>query len=158
WPGRKLGAGREDRSRAIPDARSVLIDLLGRDRERDAIDRLITAVQSGGQSRVLVVRGEPGIGKTAMLDYLAGRATGDVLRRAGVEAERELAFAGLQRLCAPLMPAIDGLPQPQQDALAAAFGLQASSVPDPFLVGLAVHGLLTITARARPQICVVDDA
>ena len=111
-----------------------------------------------GQGRALVVRGEPGAGKTALLDYLAGRASGClVARAAGVQSEMELAFAGLHQLCAPMLDHAESLPDPQREALRTAFGLSAGPVPDRFLVGLAVLGLLSETAGERPLVCVVDD-
>ena len=111
-----------------------------------------------GQGRALVVRGEPGVGKTALLDYLAGRASGClVARAAGVQSEMELAFAGLHQLCAPMLDHAESLPDPQREALRTAFGLSAGPVPDRFLVGLAVLGLLSETAGERPLVCVVDD-
>ena len=107
------------------------------------------------ESRVLVMRGEPGVGKTALLDYLAGRAAGCwVLRVSGVQWEMELAFAGVHQLCAPLLGRLEVLPGPQREALATAFGISAGPVPDLFLVGLAVLGLHQVTAtrsgRDRP--------
>ena len=111
-----------------------------------------------GEGRALVVRGEPGVGKTALLDYLAGRASGClVARAAGVQSEMELAFAGLHQLCAPMLEHAESLPGPQREALRTAFGLSAGPAPDRFLVGLAVLGLLSETAGERPVICVVDD-
>ena len=111
-----------------------------------------------GEGRALVVRGEPGVGKTALLDYLAGRASGClVARAAGVQSEMELAFAGLHQLCAPMLDHAESLPGPQREALRTAFGLSVGSVPDRFLVGLAVLGLLSETAGERPLVCVVDD-
>ena len=105
-----------------------------------------------------MVRGEPGVGKSALLDYLAGRASGcRVVRAAGVESEMELAFAGLHQLLAPALDRIDRLPGPQREALRTAFGLSAGPVPDRFLVGLAVLGLVSEVAGERPLICVVDD-
>ena len=96
--------------------------LTGRRSERDALDRLAAAVR-GGQSRALVVRGDPGVGKTALLDYLAGRASGcQVARASGVQSEMELAFAGLHQLCAPMLNRAGHLPAPQRDALRTAFG------------------------------------
>src|SRR5579862_2392053 len=131
--------------------------LAGRSSELSVLDRLIDAVRAG-QSRVLVVSGEPGVGKTALLDYLAGRAGGcRVERAAGVQSEMELAFAGLHQLCAPMMDRLDRLPGPQQEALRTAFGLSAGPPPDRFLVGLAVLGLLSEVADERPLVCVVDD-
>jgi DNA-binding CsgD family transcriptional regulator len=131
--------------------------LTGRRGERGVLDQLIDAVRAGG-SRVLVVRGEPGVGKSALLEYLAGRAAGcRVVRAAGVESEMELAFAGLHQLLAPLLDRAGRLPVPQRDALETAFGLSAGPVPDRFLVGLAVLGLLAEAAAERPLVCVVDD-
>ena len=105
-----------------------------------------------------MVRGEPGVGKTVLLDYLAGRAPGcRVARAAGVQSEMELAFAGLHQLCAPMLDHAESLPVPQREALRTAFGLSAGPVPDRFLVGLAVLGLLSETAGERPLVCVVDD-
>ena len=111
-----------------------------------------------GESRVLVVRGEPGVGKTALLDYLAWRASGcRVARAAGVQSEMGLAFAGLRQLCAPMLDRLDRLPGPQREAMQTAFGLSAGPPPDRFLVGLAVLGLLSEIAAGKPLICVVDD-
>jgi DNA-binding CsgD family transcriptional regulator len=111
-----------------------------------------------GDSRALVVRGEPGVGKTALLDYMVEQASGCRLARvAGVECEMELAFAGLHQLCAPMLDLVERLPGHQRDALGTALGLSAGPAPDRFLVGLAVLGLLAEAARERPLICVVDD-
>src|SRR6201981_3310220 len=132
--------------------------LYGRRVEREVLDRLLEAVR-GGQSRVLVVRGEPGVGKTALLHSAIGSASGfRVVRAVGVESEMELAFAALQQLCAPMLDRLDRLPAPQQDALGVAFGLRAGNVPDRFLVGLAVLSLLAEVAEEQPLLCVVDDA
>jgi DNA-binding CsgD family transcriptional regulator len=129
----------------------------GRRAERTVIDRLIEALRAG-ESRALVVVGEPGIGKTALLEYAAGRASGcRVVRTAGVQSEMELAFAGLQQLCAPMLDRVDGLPVPQRDAMRTAFGLSAGPAPDRFLVGLAVLSLLSEVAEERPLVCLVDD-
>ena len=112
-----------------------------------------------GEGRALVVRGEPGVGKTVLLDYLAGRASGcRVVRAVGVQSEMELAFAGLHQLCAPMLDHAESLPVPQRGALRTAFGLSAGPVPDRFLVGLAVLGLLSETAGQAPLVCVIDDA
>ncbi|MEU4475163.1 AAA family ATPase [Micromonospora sp. NPDC023888] len=133
-------------------------ELLGRRRERDLLDRLMRDVRAG-QSRVLVLRGEAGVGKTALLDYVTERTPPDrVLRTAGVEAETDLAYATLQLLCVPLMRHLDRLPGPQRNALATAFGLQVGRPPDGLLVGLAVLGLLAEAAAEQPLVCVVDDA
>jgi DNA-binding CsgD family transcriptional regulator len=130
--------------------------LMDRRGERAVLDQFVGAVRAGG-SRVLVVRGEPGVGKSALLDYLAGHAPGcRVVRAAGMESEMELAFAGLHQLLAPLLD-LDRLPGPQRDALRTAFGLSAGPVPDRFLVGLAVLGVLSEAAAERPLVCVVDD-
>jgi DNA-binding CsgD family transcriptional regulator len=131
--------------------------LRGRRREQEVLDRLLRDVRDG-RSRVLVLRGEAGAGKTALLDYLtAAAAAGRVTRAAGVEPETEIAYAALQQLCAPLLGHLDGLPAPQRDALATAFGLAAGRPPDALLVGLAVLGLLAEAATEQPLICVVDD-
>jgi DNA-binding CsgD family transcriptional regulator len=132
--------------------------LHGRRAEREVLDRLLQAVRSG-QSGVLVVSGEPGVGKTALLESAIISASGfRVARAAGVESEMELAFAALQQLCAPLLDRLDRLPAPQQDALGVAFGLRAGDPPDRFLVGLAVLSLFSDVAEERPLLCVVDDA
>ena len=131
--------------------------LTGRLSERGVLDRFVAGVRAG-EGRALVVRGEPGVGKTVLLDYLAGRASGcRVARAAGVQSEMELAFAGLHQLCAPMLDHAESLPVPQREALRTAFGLSAGPVPDRFLVGLAVLGLLSETAGERPLVCVVDD-
>ena len=132
--------------------------LHGRRVEREALERLLEGVR-GGQSRVLVVSGEPGVGKTALVDSVISSASGfAILRAFGVESEMELAFAALQQLCAPMLDRLDRLPGPQRDALGVAFGLRAGDVPDRFLVGLAVLSLLAEVAEERPLMCVVDDA
>ena len=132
--------------------------LRGRRSERDALDRLVESVRAG-QSRVLVLRGEAGVGKTALLEYLVDIAGGcRVARAAGVESEMELAFAGLHQLCAPFLDRLERLPDPQHDALGTAFGLRRGEAPDRFLVGLAVLTLLSDVAEERPLVCVVDDA
>jgi DNA-binding CsgD family transcriptional regulator len=132
--------------------------LTGRRSEAAVLDRLIDAVRAG-ESRALVVHGEPGMGKTALLDYLAEQAAPDcrVARTAGVQSEMELAFAALQQLCAPMLDHVDRLPVPQGDALRTALGLSAGPAPDRFLVGLAVLSLLSEVAGERPLVCLVDD-
>ena len=132
--------------------RGPAMRLVDRDGERGVLDHLINAVRAGG-SRVLVVRGEPGVGKSALLDYLAGHAaTCRVVRATGVESEMELAFAGLHQLLTPVLDRVDRLPVPQREALRTAFGLSAGPVPDRFLVGLAVLGLVSEVAGERPLI------
>jgi hypothetical protein len=132
--------------------------LRGRDGERAALDRLLDEARAG-QSRVLVVRGEAGVGKTALLDYLDEWASGcRVVRAAGVESEMEIAFACLHQLCAPMLGSLARLPGPQGDVLSTAFGLSAGEAPERFLVGLAVLGLLSEAAEEQPLVCLVDDA
>ena len=132
--------------------------LQGRKRECEVLDRLLDAARTG-RSGALVVCGEPGIGKTALLDYAIESATDFwVVRAVGVESEMELAFAALQQLCAPLLDLLERIPNPQRDALNTAFGLQTGAAPDSFLVGLAVLNLLSEAATERPLLCVVDDA
>jgi DNA-binding CsgD family transcriptional regulator len=132
--------------------------LLGRARERQAFDRLLENVRRG-QSAVLVVRGEAGVGKTALLHHCARQAAGfRVARIAGVEAEMELPFAGLHQLCAPMLGRLDALPEPQRDALCVALGLSSGDAPDRFLVALAVLSLVSAVAEERPLLCLVDDA
>src|SRR3954467_11316015 len=133
-------------------------ELLGRTRERAVLDRLLANVR-GGQSAILVVRGEAGIGKTALLQYAADRASGfRLVHVTGAEAEMELPFAGIHQLCASVLDQLEGLPQPQRDALNVALGLASGDVPDRFLVGLAVLGLLSAAAEERPLLCLVEDA
>jgi DNA-binding CsgD family transcriptional regulator len=140
------------------EGRSHGSELLGRRREREVLDRLIASVRAG-QSRVLVVRGEAGIGKTALLDDMAERASGcRIARASGVQSEMELAFAGLHQLCAPMLGDLERLPGPQRDALRVAFGLQAGGAPDPFLVALAALSLLAEVAETSPLVCLIDDA
>jgi DNA-binding CsgD family transcriptional regulator len=133
-------------------------ELRGRHAEQASLDRLLAAVRDG-ESQVLVVRGEAGVGKTALLDYIDGQASGcRVARAAGVESEMELAFAGLHQLCAPMLSSMDHLPRPQRDALGTAFGLAARAAPDRFLVGLALLGLLADASGDQPLLCLIDDA
>ena len=132
--------------------------LLGRAEERELLDRLLENVRAG-QSAVLVVRGEAGVGKTALLHYCARQASGfRVARIAGVESEMELPFAGLHQLCAPMLGRLGALPQPQQVALGVALGLSSGPAPDRFLVALAALSLLAEVAAERPLLCLVDDA
>jgi DNA-binding CsgD family transcriptional regulator len=132
--------------------------LLDRGSERDVLDRLVAGVRAG-QGHVLVLRGEAGVGKTALLRHLSAAAEGcRIARAAGVESETELAFAGLHGLCAPMLSRLQDLPGPQRDALSTAFGQSAGPPPDRFLVGLAVLSLLAYTAEEQPLLCIVDDA
>ncbi|HEV2254514.1 MAG TPA: AAA family ATPase [Streptosporangiaceae bacterium] len=133
--------------------------LTDRHSERGHLDRLVEAVRAG-QSRALVVRGDPGVGKTVLLDYLAGQAAAAgcrVARAAGVQTEMTLAFAGLHQLCTPMMDHAGRLPGLQRDALRTAFGISAGPPPDRFRVGLAVLGLLSEVAGQQPLVCVIDD-
>src|SRR5580704_17183548 len=137
--------------------RERAVELRGRPHEIGFLDRLVEAVRAG-ESQVLVLAGEAGVGKTALLDYVGGHAPGcRVVRATGVQSEMELAFAGLQQLCKPLLDHLDRLPGPQRAALATAFGLSAGPAPDRFLVGLAVLGLLSDAAGEQPLIALVDD-
>jgi DNA-binding CsgD family transcriptional regulator len=132
--------------------------LLGRTRERALLDGLIADVRRG-ESRSLLLRGEAGIGKTALLEYLTGSALDlTVLRAVGVESEMELAYASLHQLCAPVLDRLDSLPAPQRRALELVFGRSSGSAPERFIVGLAVLSLLSVVADGRPLLCVVDDA
>jgi DNA-binding CsgD family transcriptional regulator len=131
--------------------------LMGRRSECGVLDRLLEAVRAG-ESRALVVRGEPGVGKTALLEYVVEQASGcRVVRAAGVQSEMELAFAGLHQLCAPMLDRLERLPVPQRDAVRTAFGVSAGPAPDRFFVALAVLGLLSDVAEDQPLICLVDD-
>jgi len=133
------------------------MELIDRDAERGTLKRLVAAVRAG-ESRALVVSGEAGVGKTALLDYLAGNASGcRVVRIAGYQSEMELAFAALHQLCAPLLDGLTRLPVPQRDALRIAFGVGSGPAPDRFLVGLAVLNLFSDAAEPQPLICMVDD-
>jgi hypothetical protein len=132
--------------------------LVDRSKERSALDSLLACAR-GGLGGALVLRGEPGVGKTALLEYMIDSALGfRVARAGGVESEMELAFAALHQLCAPMLDRLERLPDPQRDALGVALGLRAGQAPDGFLVGLAVLSLLAEVASERPLLCVVDDA
>src|SRR5881227_698974 len=129
-----------------------------RDLERTALDRLLEGVRVG-EGRVLVIRGEAGVGKSALLDYLTERASDcRVAQAAGSEYEAELAYAGLHQLCASMLELRERLPAPQREALETAFGLAVNPPPDRFVVGLALLGLLSEVAEKQPLVCVVDDA
>ena len=129
-------------------AATLASGFLDRTSEREVLDALLASAR-GGESAVLVMRGEAGIGKTALLRYAARQASGlRVAQVTGVEAEMELPFAGIHQLCAPLLDQLDALPQAQQDALNVALGLASGEVPDRFLVGLAVLGLLSAVAES----------
>ncbi|WP_433361472.1 ATP-binding protein [Actinoplanes sp. CA-142083] len=132
--------------------------LQGRSREQAELRRHLDEARQGA-SAALVLLGEAGIGKSALLDELAGAAGGcRVVRAVGIESEMELPFAALHQLCAPLMAHDDRLPAPQRDALRVTFGFQEGPPPDAFLLGLSVLTLLSEAAATRPLVCLIDDA
>ena len=134
------------------------VELRGRRSECAVFDALLARMR-GGESGVLVVHGEAGVGKTALLEYAVESASGiRVLRAAGVESEMEVPFAALHQLCAPMLSRLSELPGPQRDALATVFGLMVGATPGRLLVGLALLSLLSGAADERPVLCVVDDA
>jgi DNA-binding CsgD family transcriptional regulator len=140
-----------------PPLSGASLAFLDRQRERELLDGLIHEVRAG-RGGVIVVRGEAGIGKSALLDYTAGEASDlRLVRVAGVESEMELAFAALHQFCSPMLDCLPLLPEPQRDALAIALGLQSGPAPDHFLVGLAVLSLLSEAAEDRPLLCLIDD-
>lgn len=131
--------------------------MTGRGAERGMLDQFVEAIRAG-ESRALVLSGEAGVGKTALLEYLVERAADcRVLRATGVQSEMELAFSALHQLCSPILDHLDGLPAPQHAALRTAFGVSLGAPPDKFLVGLAVLNLLSDVAERQPLVCVVDD-
>ena len=140
----------------MPATRGV--GFLGRSRERERLDAVVARAREG-DSAALLVRGEAGIGKTALLRYLARQASGlRIAEIEGIQAEMELPFAGIERLCAPMLGRLEVLAQPQQNALRVAFGVAPGDAPDRFLVAVAVLNLLSSTAEQRPLMCLVDDA
>ncbi|WP_344215065.1 ATP-binding protein, partial [Kribbella sancticallisti] len=131
--------------------------LRGRRSECETLRELLHAAHSG-RSATLVLRGEPGIGKSALLEFLAGAAAEcRTLRVSGVESQMELAFAGLHQLCSPLLDQLPRLPKPQAEAIETAFGLRSGNPPDRFLIGLAVLNLLAEGSTEQPLVCLVDD-
>jgi predicted ATPase len=138
--------------------RAPAVQLLGREREREVLDRLLEAARDGNGG-VLVLYGDPGVGKTALLEHaIEARANFGVARTVGVEGEIELPFAALHQLCSPSLDHLEHLPDPQRNALEVALGLSAGRAPNPFLVGLAVLNLLSEAAEVQPLLCLVDDA
>ena len=132
--------------------------LLGRRAEYEALDRLLTDALAG-RSRVTVLRGEAGVGKSALLGYLSDRVAGwRVARAVGVESEMELAYSGLHQLCMPMLDRLERIPAPQRDALATVFGRSTGPAPDRFLVGLGTLTLFALVADEQPLVCIVDDA
>src|SRR5690349_22962925 len=143
---------------AIRPARWCAAELRGRRSECGALDRLARDVRAG-HSRTLVIHGEAGIGKTALLEYLVGQVPDcQVLTGAGIPSERELAFGVLHQVCQPVLGRLEALLAPQRDALRIIFGVSQGPPPDRFLAGLAVLSLLSQTAAERPLVCLVDDA
>jgi hypothetical protein len=133
-------------------------EFVNRNREREHLDALVADVRAGS-SAVLVLRGEVGVGKTALLRYAAGQASGfRVPQIAGVEAEMELPFAGIHQLCAPMLDRLGALPPPQREALRVALGVATGNPPDRLLISLATLSLLSAVAEERPLLCLVDDA
>lgn len=152
-PQRGRGTTRSVRSTIDPG-----IGIVDRRVECARLDLLIAAARSG-TSGALILRGPAGIGKSVLLDYLLGSASGcRILRSSPVESEMELAFSGLHQLCAPLLDHLDRLPEPQRHALETAFGLRAGAPVDKFLVGLAVLSLVSEAAESQPLVCLLDDA
>jgi DNA-binding CsgD family transcriptional regulator len=152
-----MAADSDPTGHAASQSRGRAARLTGRSDEMSVLAGLVAAVRAG-ESRVLVVRGEAGVGKTALLDHLAGEAQGcRVVHAAGVQSEMEFAFAGLHQLLAPMLDRLERLPVPQRDALRTVFGLSAGPSPDRFLVALAVLSLLSEVAGERPLVCVIDD-
>src|SRR3954465_11981195 len=140
-------------------ATDIAFSLRGRSRELAELDALVGRIRTG-RSGALVVSGEAGMGKTALLEAMVQRAAVHVRieRIVASESEMELAYAGLQQLCSHMMSGVDDLPETQRDALQTAFGVRAGAAPSPFLVGLAALGLFTSAATERHLLCVVDDA
>jgi DNA-binding CsgD family transcriptional regulator len=133
------------------------MNLINRRTECTLLDGVLQAVRSG-ESRVLVLHGDPGVGKSALMDYIASRVAGcRLIRAAGIESEMELAYAAVHQLYAPLLDRLDDLPAPQRDALSTAFGLSAGPTPDRLLLGLAVLGLVSAAAENQPLVCLIDD-
>ena len=142
----------------VADAQVLQMQLRGRTSECAALDAHLEAARAG-DSRAIVLRGEAGIGKTALLDYMAERSQGcRVIRAVGIESEMELPFAAVHQLSQPLLDGLERLPPPQREALETAFGLSSGQPPDRFFVGLALLSQLSDFADARPLVCLVDDA
>ena len=150
-----LAAGRAVSLRSVGPPRDPVFQ--GRASERQALDRLLDGARAG-ESATLVIRGEPGVGKTALLRYAARQASGfRVTHIRGVESEMELPYAALHQLCTPMVSLIESLPEPQRVALSVALGLSAGAPPDRFLIALATLSMLAQCAEERPLLCLVDD-
>ncbi|MDF1899233.1 AAA family ATPase [Mycolicibacterium smegmatis] len=133
------------------------MELIDRRTESRVLDDVLRSARAGSGS-ALVVCGDPGVGKSALIEYVAGRAEGyRLIRPAGIESEMELAYAGLQQLCMPMLDRLDHLPDPQREALGSAFGLNAGTAPDRLLIGLAALSLLSHVAEEQPLVCLIDD-
>jgi DNA-binding CsgD family transcriptional regulator len=146
------------RGSVAPPTSSGLRPLVGRDAELETLDELLATVRAGG-SATLVLGGEPGVGKSALLEQLVASASEfQIVRAVGVEGEVDLPYAGLHQLCRSMSDAISTLPQPQADALGVAFGLSSGEAPSRYIVGLATLSLMSQVAAAKPLLCVVDDA
>lgn len=149
---------RQDQPRTPFDLAAARLGLLGRKAECAALDRLL-AEASEGQSRVLILRGEAGIGKSALLQYLSSRLDGwRVARAVAIETELEFAYSGLHQVCSTMLDGLERLPEPQREALSIVFGLIPGPVPNRFLVGLATLTLIAEVAEQQPLVCIVDDA
>jgi len=147
----------KDQGALRPSGAAGMSGVLGRDAECAALDRALDEVRAG-RGAVLVLRGEAGIGKSALLDYMTGRASEfHIARASGIESEVELPFAGLERLLGPMLRRAETLPSPQRDALNAAFGIAEGPAPDTFFVALAALSLLATSAEERPLLCIIDD-
>ena len=147
-----------DKTRRTPPWHALPVRLVGRKAERAVLDGVAARLHSGA-SEVLVLRGEAGVGKSALLRYLAGQlGSCRLVAAAGAESELELAYSGLHQLCAPVLELRERLPEPQRNALETVFGLSAGAPPNRFLVGLATLTLLSEAAEERPLVCLVDDA
>src|SRR6201987_2095052 len=153
-------AGRVSATPCVPARGAVVrgaMKLVDRQAERDTLDGLVQAVRAG-ESQALVLSGGPGVGKSALLQYLIRQAAQcRLVQTAGVESEMELAFAALHQLCEPLLDGLEDLPEGQGDALRIVLGISSGPVPDRFLVGLATLGLLAHATEQQPLICVIDD-
>ena len=142
----------------MKSANTAVPHLVGRRAECDTLDAVLADALTG-RSQVIVVRGEAGIGKSALLDYVSGRVTGWRLARAvGVESEMELAYSSLQQLCAPMIEHLSALPSSQRSALSTVFGMSSGPAPDSFLVGLATLMLFAAVSEEQPLVCMIDDA
>src|SRR3954466_2552848 len=133
------------------------MELIDRHAERSLLDGVLRDVRAA-KSRVLVLHGDPGVGKSALMEYAARHARGcGLVRAAGVESEMELPYAALHQVCAPMLDRLEQLPSPQRDALETAFGLRAGPPPDRFLIGLAALGLFSSAAEQQPLVFLIDD-